>query len=809
MAYNVKAILIGGGGGGGNSQRKTYLGLYSGGGGAGGFLQNNSVSVDVGTYSIIVGTGGAGYTNGTNSTGLGLVAYGGGHGGGLGTYDDVGLETGYAGGSGGGGAGSGYSGGAGTAGQGNNGGAGSGTSYTGYGGGGGGGAGAVGANARPGNGGAGISSDIDGVTKYYAAGGGGAGYNSNGTGGSGIGGTTGYHQGNSGGFDVEGAAGRKYTGSGGAGRERVDSDSTNTLAGTGGDGVVFISFVSADLPYVSVTGTGNFLSTKGANTIATFITNGDFIISNTPKLQVQALVVAGGGAGGSTDYGSGQPAGGGGAGGVLYNENLEITYGVHTITVGAGGASAGRAYAAGGDGQNSSIDSIAIAIGGGGGGKGNTGNGSIGRNGGSGGGGGLIGPFSGGVGIPAQGHSGKASLSGTIYAGGGGGAGQEATSGTGGNGFTTSISGTSTTYGGGGGAGDGYYGGTGGGGRGGYTIYPAGWSGEPGTANTGGGGGGGYSSATGNPFAGGAGGSGIVILRWLTATHGTCSVTGAGNAITTDGSYSVATFITSGTFTLRGFTNPANIYSSNDVYTTLPAISGVLSVELSKDAGVNWQPALTQTYDGTDTVRTFGTGSTELWGSSWTRADLTDANFRVRLSHNGISQVYSGFGFTTGTDVLTGIELAIEGKYASSTLSLDHLKIKIYYGTSALPVQTGSQAFDSTNNALSVYNGSNWISVQPTIETTTGVTHSLVTTAAQKVIVWAKGDSTGSSSDYTVLLNYNGTQKDIVKINSSSSSDFTPFSLMYTETPGAGTHNITVTSSQTLENVVIIVMKIG
>ena len=74
---------------------------------------------------------------------------------------------------------------------------------------------------------------------------------------------------------------------------------------------------------------------------------------------------------------------------------------------------------------------------------------------------------------------------------------------------------------------------------------------------------------------------------------------------------------------------------------------------------------------------------------------MVDANFRVRISHDNISQVYKTFGFTTGTDILTGIEVAIEGKYASDTLSLDNLKIKIYYGTSTLSIQAGSMAFAS------------------------------------------------------------------------------------------------------------------
>ena len=175
-------------------------------------------------------------------------------------------------------------------------------------------------------------------------------------------------------------------------------------------------------------------------------------------------------------------------------------------------------------------------------------------------------------------------------------------------------------------------------------------------------------------------------------------------------------------FTTIQFTNPANVYSSNNVYATLAAVSGVLTVELSKDAGANWQNALTQTFTGSDSLLTYGAGSTELWGSTWTRASMTDANFRVRLSHNGISQVYKTFGFATGTQILTGIEVAVEAKYATSTISIDLLEVKIYYGTSTLPIQIGSMAMTSNGRKpgegagsgtgiLGFYDGSNWCSV--------------------------------------------------------------------------------------------------
>jgi len=148
-------------------------------------------------------------------------------------------------------------------------------------------------------------------------------------------------------------------------------------------------------------------------------------------------------------------------------------------------------------------------------------------------------------------------------------------------------------------------------------------------------------------------------------------------------------------FTTIQFTDPANIYASDDVYATLAATSGVLGVEVSKDAGANWSTPLYVTFGGSDTLETCGDGSTELWGLSFTRADMVDANFRVRLSHGTISQVYKDFGFTTGVDTLTGLEIAVEGNYNSPTLSLDLLEVRIYYGTSVLPAQMGSQAFAS------------------------------------------------------------------------------------------------------------------
>ena len=99
------------------------------------------------------------------------------------------------------------------------------------------------------------------------------------------------------------------------------------------------------------------------------------------------------------------------------------------------------------------------------------------------------------------------------------------------------------------------------------------------------------------------------------------------------------------------------------------------------------------------------------------------------------------------------------------------------------------------------------------IETTTGTTHSLTTVANQKVIVWVKGYLTGGYTvQGTVTLKYNTVQKDssYVYIHGFNGDCSIPFALMYTETPGAATQNITVeTDGGTLTGVVIIVQKIS
>jgi hypothetical protein len=264
--------------------------------------------------------------------------------------------------------------------------------------------------------------------------------------------------------------------------------------------------------------TGGTISSDSDYFYHSFYATGTF--TPTQSLTADMLVVAGGGGGG--DY----VGGGGGAGGVLSFTSQSLTATSYTCTVGAGGA-AGSGYNSGTGalGTDSQFGALTLVKGGGGGGNyvnaGGGGTGIAGATGGSGGGGGGGSSAGGAGGSPttSQGFAGGAGRGGDFAGGGGGGAAAVGTAspaaytgGAGGAGLASSINGTSTYYGGGGGGASGVTlanagaGGIGGGGKGGANS-PA-TVGTAGTVNTGGGGGGG------RDYLPGAGGSGVVIIRY-------------------------------------------------------------------------------------------------------------------------------------------------------------------------------------------------------------------------------------------------------------------------------------------------------
>lgn len=160
-----------------------------------------------------------------------------------------------------------------------------------------------------------------------------------------------------------------------------------------------------------------------------------------------------------------------------------------------------------------------------------------------------------------------------------------------------------------------------------------------------------------------------------------------------------------------------------------------------------------------------------------------------------------------GTDLPSDSRTVINDNFTDLDTTKADLASPTFTGTPTAPTQTAGD--NSTALATTAYVDSVALS---SFETTTGVTHSLTTTAGQVVAVWAKGDLDPGSGSYTITLKYNSVTKDTVSLDSGGDSWYNkqPFALMYTETPGAATQNITVeTSGGTLANVVIMVQIIG
>jgi len=367
--------------------------------------------------------------------------------------------------------------------------------------------------------------------------------------------------------------------------------------------------------------------------------------------EVEVLVVAGGGGGGYGESNvNGGGGGGGGAGGVIYSNSQSITPGsAITVTVGAGGAVLANSGSAGNNGANSVFGSL-TAIGGGAGGGGDFEGSNAGATGGSGGGAGgdgTYGPSIFSAGTSGQGFAGGARNGSTNRAaaggGGAGGAGSSATAlangtgkgGAGGPGLGYNISGTFTYYagGGGGGASNNFAsgvvnsdGGVGGGGSGGGASGPS-----NGTANTGGGGGGGYGSNA------GAGGSGIVIVRYPGPQKA------IGGTVTSNNGYTIHTFTTVGstTFTPLVATNNSAVLGLSDLSgrgnfgTTVnsPTYSSANGGSIVFDGSDDYVNC------GSPSTLNFGTGNFNL--SCWVNIPSTSGADWIGI----ISRYVSGVGF--------------------------------------------------------------------------------------------------------------------------------------------------------------------
>jgi hypothetical protein len=208
-----------------------------------------------------------------------------------------------------------------------------------------------------------------------------------------------------------------------------------------------------NLPYIQHSNLSNSAFILGATA------QGVLTKLQTYTVNINYLLIGGGGASGDSAQ-AGNGAGGGGAGGLIQSTfSIRFAKTIH-ITVGSGGISKGQDQA-GGNGGNSiiSYDATSISAIGGGGGGGDITPYLNGSNGGSGGGSGTDGGSVGTIGIATAGqgfNGGVSNLFTGNSGGGGGGAGSAGGSpfnsvdntygGSGGNGLASSITGTSIYY---------------------------------------------------------------------------------------------------------------------------------------------------------------------------------------------------------------------------------------------------------------------------------------------------------------------------------------------------------------------------
>lgn len=380
-----------------------------------------------------------------------------------------------------------------------------------------------------------------------------------------------------------------------SGTALVDRAGSNTMTLSGSPVIATVETTSQSGSDTIVKFPRSYLTSQGGWKVPSGVT------------KMESLVVGGGGAGGS------RAGGGGGAGGYVATALNTLTFtpgAVETITVGQGGV--GQNDNRGSNGQNSQLGTRRIALGGGSGGSANGGDNTI-RNGANGGsGGGAAAQITSGLlaGTSTQnstygyglGNSGALALGASYYPGGGGGGSSSAalaassssasTWSDGGNGTANSITGSAICYATGGGAGYGYSsvggsaaiksngGNCGGGanpngGRGTYGKLEAQW----GAANSGAGGGGsGYDDSTaGSDKPGGSGGSGVIVLRYLSVL--TATFTGS----------TTATYRQASTISIT-----ATLASKVTFFANGKRIAGCISIPTDNSlvATCNWKPAI-------------------------------------------------------------------------------------------------------------------------------------------------------------------------------------------------------------------------
>jgi uncharacterized repeat protein (TIGR02543 family) len=574
----------------------------------------------------------------------------------------------------------------------------------------------------------------------------------------------------------------------------------------------------------------------GIYCVLTFKSVGTYAITvPSTASTVDYLVVGGGGGGGS---------GGGGAGGVKQGNNFAVSSASpYTVVVGAGGTRGqggnhGSTNAT--NGGPSSFSTISV-LGGGSGGQGN----QNAADGASGGGARYdctsVSSACRGVGAIGQGNNGASSTR-PGYGGGGGGGGAGSAGGNtvlqhiggnGGNGVISSITGSDVYYGGGGGgsinSNDGQYcglrlansnyycngtnsnlevrgggtGGLGGGGNGSSWGFSGGTRGQyanatPGAPNTGGGGGG----TDPEDIYAGAGGSGVVILRWVAPTN-LKTITFNSNFGTVETSTQrvtsgVATALNAGTFSRTGYIFSgwtANADGSGTQYgdSTNITTSSDIILYAKWVAGVN----KTITFNGNSST----SGSMSAQSAGTTTAITLNSFARTNYTFTGWNTAANGSGYSY-TDGSTYSFISDVTLYAQWQAVRTANTVTFYAngGTGATPAQTADTPTALTLNGFTRanFNFLGW-STNYAASTATYIDgqrfsfaavetlYAIWVAQAPKIVTFNANGGTGSTNAQTAsantVLNSNGFTRDgytFLNWNTSADGTGTSYAASYT-----------------------------
>lgn len=145
---------------------------------------------------------------------------------------------------------------------------------------------------------------------------------------------------------------------------------------------------------------------------------------------------------------------------------------------------------------------------------------------------------------------------------------------------------------------------------------------------------------------------------------------------TTDTGYSSATTAASGTFS-----NPTNALVENGSYATDTLASPpLILVQLSYDGGTSYASGFQGTLLSDTNSYVFVGGPEYLWGRSWANSEISNANFRVRVS-DYVSKTLHLEDFDLSVPdghQIKGIEIKIKGYESGGTAYIDYVAAKLY-----------------------------------------------------------------------------------------------------------------------------------